>query len=444
MTAQSALTLPDSEAAQIQIWRAVTVAACVGMALVTITGILVPAGLGWDFANFYDTGRRAAAGQLMSIYDPTTTIAGQAPQGGMAFWGAPLSAWFYAPLSMFSPEVALILFKLGGSLAYAGGLVLLYRHLRGTVSSAPLDQARFAAVFSLAALVYQPFWTMYRVGGQTTPFVFLFLLFALLAHQRNQPIATALGLLAAVLFKPAFLIAPALLVLLSDRRTFFAIAGVFGAAGLLSVLLFGWPLHREFIDVLLRGNQRPWPWFFNSSVYILADAFRPIQGSAPIAGAGGPLPDLLRTALKAGVLGVFVWLALRSRKQAWNPSQRRHFNFLLAASFCLLLSQVVWEHYLAVLFLPLGCLLAAGPQLTRPARRLLAAIFVAALFQNLIFVMFFRSHVAIESNAALLAVSVVKSGTLLLYLLWLVWYKDLLFAWQARVPDTPFAARDGA
>jgi hypothetical protein len=67
-----------------------------------------------------------------------------------------------------------------------------------------------------------------------------------------------------------------------------------------------------------------------------------------------------------------------------------------------------------------------GPQLTRPARRLLAAIFVVALFQNLIFVMFFRSHVAIESNAALLAVSLVKSGTLLLYLLWLVWYKDLL------------------
>jgi len=52
--------------------------------------------------------------------------------------------------------------------------------------------------------------------------------------------------------------------------------------------------------------------------------------------------------------------------------------------------------------------------------------------------------VALESNAALLAVSLVKSGTLLLYLLWLVWYKDLLFAWQARVPDTPFAARDGA
>jgi hypothetical protein len=77
MTAQSALTLPDSEAAQIQIWRAVTVAACVGIALVAITGILVPAGLGWDFANFYDTGRRAAAGQLMNIYDPTTTIAGR-------------------------------------------------------------------------------------------------------------------------------------------------------------------------------------------------------------------------------------------------------------------------------------------------------------------------------------------------------------------------------
>jgi len=444
MTAQSTLTLHDSETAQIQTWRAITIAACIGIAVVAITGILVPAGLGWDFANFYDTGRRAAAGQLMNIYDPTTTIAGQSPQGGMAFWGAPISAWFYAPLSVFSPEVALILFKLGGSLAYVAGLILLYRHLRGSVPGSPLDQTRFAAVFSLAALVYQPFWTMYRVGGQTTPFVFLFLLLALWAHQRNQPIATALALLGAVLFKPAFLIVPALLVLLSDRRLFLAIAGVFGAAALLSVLLIGWPLHREFIDVLLRGSQRPAPWFFNSSLYILADAFRPVQGSAPVPGGGGPLPDLLRTGLKVAVLGIFVWLALRSRKEHWSLPQRRHFNFLLATSFCLLLSQVVWEHYLAVLFIPLACIIAAGPQLTRPARGLLLAIFVVALFQNLIFVMFFRSHVAIESNAALLAVSLVKSGTLLLYLLWLVRYKDLLFAWQTKVPGTPFAATDGA
>jgi hypothetical protein len=144
------------------------------------------------------------------------------------------------------------------------------------------------------------------------------------------------------------------------------------------------------------------------------------------------------------VLGVFIWLSLRSRRQEWTPPQRRHFNFLLATGFCLLLSQVVWEHYLAVLFLPLACLLAAGPALTRPARRLLAAIFVAALFQNLIFVMFFRSHVAIESNGALLVVSLVKSGTLLLYLIWLVRYRDLLFAWHNKVPGTPFAAVHGA
>jgi hypothetical protein len=67
-----------------------------------------------------------------------------------------------------------------------------------------------------------------------------------------------------------------------------------------------------------------------------------------------------------------------------------------------------------------------------------------ALFQNLIFVMFFRSHVAVESTPALLAVSLVKSGTLLLYLLWLVRYRDLLFAWHTRIPGTPFAALDGA
>jgi hypothetical protein len=397
-----------------------------------LVGILVPAGTGWDFANFYDTGRRAAAGQLADIYDPTKSIAAQAPQGRMAFWGAPISAWLYAPLSLFPPLTALLLFKLAGTLAYFTGLALLFRRLRFETEAEAAPQARFAALFTLAALVYQPLWTMYRVGGQSTPFVFLLLVLGLLAHERDRPLLTAVALTVAVLIKPAFLFVPALLVLLSGRRFLVAMAGSMAAAGLLSLAVAGWPLHREFIDILLKGSQKPSPWFFNSSLYILADAFRPIEGSAPIPGAGGRLPDLLRIGLKLGVLASFVWLAMEARRQTWAPERRRQFNFLLAVSYSLLLSQVVWEHYLAVLFLPLAALIAGTPAFRPAARRHLGVIFIAALAQNLILVMFFRSHVEITSLPELLLVSLIKSGTLLLYLLWLVVYRDQLFRWYAE------------
>ena len=303
------------------------------------------------------------------------------------------------------------------------------------MSSAPLDQARFAAVFSLAALLYQPFWTMYRVGGQTTPLVFLLLVAGLLAYERDRPVPTAVLLLFAVLIKPAFLLVVVLLCAISGWRFLLTTVAVFGAAGLLSIALIGWPLHQEFIQVLLKGSQRPAPWFFNSSLYILADALRPIQDSAPVAGAGGPLPDLLRTSMKILVLALFAWLVVVSRREAWSPGVRRQFNFLLAVGFGLLLSQVVWEHYLAVLFLPLAALLAAGTFLSQAARRHLAAIVVFALAQNLILVMFFRAHVPITSTPALVAVSLVKSGTLLVYLWWLISYRQQLFGWYRRQGD---------
>ncbi|MGH9854754.1 MAG: hypothetical protein ACREBD_33400, partial [Blastocatellia bacterium] len=65
----------------------------------TVVGIMVPAGPGWDFANFYDTGRRVAAGQIGDLYNPDSLINGEKPQGGLGFYGAPISALLYAPLS---------------------------------------------------------------------------------------------------------------------------------------------------------------------------------------------------------------------------------------------------------------------------------------------------------------------------------------------------------
>src|SRR5262245_56408717 len=108
-------------------------------------GVLVPAGIGWDFANFYDAGRRMAAGQSADLYRADSFIAGEPPQAGMRFWGAPLSAAFYSPLSLFRPETALILFKLENVAVLGVALVLLYQYCRRFAGTDQDRQAAFAA-----------------------------------------------------------------------------------------------------------------------------------------------------------------------------------------------------------------------------------------------------------------------------------------------------------
>src|SRR5437773_9151503 len=93
-------------------YKVLTVSALTLIVIGCTIGILVPAGLGWDFANFYDTGHRVAAGQVADLYHADRSIEGQPTQGSMRFWGAPLSAALFAPLAFLRPQLALIVFKM--------------------------------------------------------------------------------------------------------------------------------------------------------------------------------------------------------------------------------------------------------------------------------------------------------------------------------------------
>lgn len=403
--------------------------------MVAVAGIVVPAGLQWDFANFYDTGRRAAAGQLSTIYDPTSAIGGQAPLGAMAFWSPPVSAFFYAPLSLFPPALALILFKIAGTLAFGAGLLLLYRMTRDFAADRGISTEAYAAIFVVALLLFQPFWTVYRVGGQTTPFVFLLLVLALAAFQRERWTMVAVYLLLVILIKPAFAFVPLFLGLVSWRRLLPRIAAVFSVAGLLSIALLGWPIHQQFLEIVRRGSDKPSPWPFNSSLYIVADAFRPVANSIPVPGAGGSLPDLARFGLKLLVLGVIGLVVWRGLGLIRAESRRRLFLYLMAVSFCLLISQVVWEHYLAALFIPLAFLLAALPRAPRAVQLHVGVIFGLAMLQNLVLVLTFRTHVPVSNTASLLAVSLIKAGPLIAYLAFLWFHRSFIFDLM-RDPET--------
>ena len=277
-----------------------------------LVGIVVPAGPGWDFANFYDTGRRVAAGDIQNIYNSDSLIAGEKPQGNMRFWSTPLSALFYVPLSYFSPTWALIIFKIENTIAYFVALTLLYLHYRKFAGNSLSAQWQFAALFTFLSLMYQPFWTVYRVGGQTTPTVFLLFTLALLSYTGGRFFLSALFLVLAAMIKPTFATVLLFLLVISGIRFIKNTVFILLLAGLASLLIMGWQIHAEFLGVLREGAQATFPWFYNSSVYVPIESLRlfasPDSSHARV--------DMVFTMITAGVkvfiVITFVFLLMKS------------------------------------------------------------------------------------------------------------------------------------
>ncbi len=95
------MTVPDRDLHQLATLRRLTWLLIAAIAAGCLVGIAIPAGHGWDFANFYDAGRRVASGQIEDLYMPGSPIEAAPPQGGMAFWGTPISAALYVPMAWF-------------------------------------------------------------------------------------------------------------------------------------------------------------------------------------------------------------------------------------------------------------------------------------------------------------------------------------------------------
>lgn len=393
------------------------------IALEAMIGIIVPAGLGWDFANFYDTGRRAAAGQIADIYHPESLIAGAQPQGKLAFWGAPISAYFYAPLSLFSAEWALVIFKLQNVLALFAAWWLLYRNNRQFADASSAEQWKFTALFAGCILLYQPFWSVFRVGGQTTPTVFLLLTIALLNYTKERFDISAACLLLALLIKPGFLFVMLPLGLVSGWRFVRSMAFVSMAFGAVSILLLGWDIHIEFLRVMLLGMKIDYDWLYNSSLYVAVENL--ILLAVPPVNVRWLV--ILEMLLKMAVALIFGWLYWKSRQQHLSKLAQRHFDFLMAVAFCLMFSQTVWEHYLTVLFLLLAYAVAVVWRLSRSAKLLLVAIFAVSLFQNIVLVKVVDSIFVVNSAPELIAVGLLKSSPLWLTLVFVVCHRQELF-----------------
>lgn len=397
-----------------------------------VAGILVPAGLGWDFANFYDTGRRAAAGQIADIYNPKSLIDGENPQGNLDFFGTPLSAYLYVPLSWLPAREALLAFKIENTLAYFIALMLLFRHMRQFVPEGRENRNQYAAQFAFAALLFQPFWTVYRVGGQTTPTVFLLLTLALIAHHKGSVKWSALWFIAIVMIKPAFASGLSVLMLVSGMQFFVFACILSGLLGLFSIVVTGWPLHLEFLSKMLAHAGFIAPWYYNSSLYILIEHPKIWFEAHDILTGILPAFKILIQAAKLAFVCGFAWLVLKSRPYTVSIAARNHLRFNLALLFFLMISQTLWEHYLAVLFIPLSFVLAAKDRFNDEARAIVWAIIFLSMGQNLIFIHWLQSLFTFQSLWAVVAICIFKTAPLWMTLV-LLWrhHRSLFDAYSA-------------
>lgn len=398
-------------------YRLVCVISALLILLGCVIGILVPAGLGWDFANFYDAGRVVAAGELdLLLKGEKGLIDGAPPQGKLDFWGTPLSAYLYAPLSWFGPEAALILFKIENTLAYGLALIILYCHLRQFADGDEKAQWQFAALYAGLALLYQPFWTVFRVGGQTTATAFLLLCVALVAHSRLRFGWSSFLFVVAVMIKPALATALLFLMVFSGRR--FALLALFQLAvfGLVSVATMGWDIQMEFVSKMLTGASRNARWYYNSSLYVFVGELQHWTSHRETSAFAQTLIGVLPPVIKIGVTATLTFFWVTSRDRFHSERAKAHFTFLLALLFFLLVSQTLWEHYLAFLFIPLMFLVASSRHLDQAARWMVGAIVFCLPLQNLIVIQTLQSWLAFDTPATLSVILALKTAPL-----WLSW-----------------------
>jgi hypothetical protein len=371
-------------------------------------------------------------GEFDNLYRSTSPIAGQPPLGVMRFWGAPVAGILYAPLTWLSPEVALRIFKLQNVAAYLVGLLLLVRFYLLPFRVAPPDTCeRDLLAFLCLIVLFQPFWTVFLVGGQTTPTVFLLLVIFVIAYVHDRAAIAALSLTIALMIKPAFVLMLVMFAIGAGWRLIAHTVMWLAAAGLASLAVFGWGPNVAFLEHAARGLEATRLWTYNSSLPALVLNFTLLGGGDASTAAGAP-EWVVRLAAVARIAtaGLFVVLWRRARRAGMTPTATRNYVALMSLAFFLLVSETIWEHYVTVLFIPATYVLARRARFSTGAIVTMIAALVLSAAQNLYVALTIQRLVQIDSIPEIVAVGLYKSGPLLLLLWFLIRYHDEFVASQ--------------
>ena len=330
--------------------------------LILLTVILVRLGVNvvsgegynWDFVNFYNAGSRVYYGERQNLYRTTAPIAGISPLGSPRFeyTGFPLSAVFLAPLGAFRPRWALFVFKFASAVFFALGLYLLYQRF-GIFFSTGWPAELSLWLYLLMILLFEPFWLVFVVGGQTTSLAFLLWVSFLLAYTAGRPWLAAFFFSLAVVTKPFLGLSAGIFLVARDWRLLRRISTFALVEAILSWWFFGWQAHIDWLQILSKEGSR-WavPWWNNSGMLGLVGNFWLYSGQEKYGLL--PVPGSLlgwQMAFKIAVVIIFVWLVNDVRQTSLPSSAKRSYYTILAMLFPVCFSTVVWPHYLALLFI---------------------------------------------------------------------------------------------
>jgi hypothetical protein len=416
------------------LYRYLKVALFLLIALRLFASILSAEGRYWDFVNFYNTGSRVFHGERENIYRPDAPIAGKSvgdlPRG-FSYGGPPISSYILAPLGALRPGYALFAFKAACAICFALGLVALYGQFRRLVGER-LSADQTLCLYLLLALLFEPFWFVFPIGGQATALAFLPLALFVRSYTAGRLWPAAFFLSAAAITKPVLAL-PIVVFLIAREWDFLKrLACCFLVEGTISLLLFGWSIHAEWLRKL-QEDASWWaaPWAKNSSILGFFGNFWLYLGGYQI-GPTAPPPLLvgLQNGFKLALIALFVWMVIKARNTDLPVEEKRRHFVLLAVTFALLFSTVVWAHYLAFLFIPLLFLVARYDRLPRGAKVLTVLILLLTFRANWwpITVNLQRA-LEVDTFAETLAAGLFGSGALILTLILVVAYnRNLLRA----------------
>jgi hypothetical protein len=384
------------------------------------------AGLGWDFVNFYNAGARAWHGQLGELYRTTAPIAGRPPLGPARFeyTGFPLTALLFAPLGALPPRAALLLFKVLCAAAFAGGLVRLFGWLaaRDPFWRTP----RGVAAGLAAALVFEPLWLVFAVGGQSTAFAFLAL--AAFATAARGPASAPAGvwLALAALLKPALGVGALALLAARAWPALVAFGATLGALAAASLALVGVETHLEWLGMLRKEGVR-WavPPVNNASLMgLFGNFWLYLGGVRP--GLAPPPPALLalQLAAKAALLAAGAWLAGGAARPGVPAATHHALLVGVAVLLPLAFSSVVWPHYLAFVAVPLAAWAPLARRRGALAWAALALVLLSTLRANLGLAVALERRWNVNHVGEVLVADLLASGTLVLAAALLVWMRS--------------------
>ena len=268
-----------------------------------------------DFSSFWVSGKAASEGlDPYAIYPET--FRSQYYNVIHANLNPPASLLLFAPLSQLDPETAFVVLWWGGLLVYAGIVVATLRRQPG-----PNGMLMGAWALALPGL-----WDGLRLGQI---YVLLFagvaLVWYLLEEERPMLAAVVIGCLAAL--KPNLLVWPALLFVAGYWRMALAAGVAFAVACVLPVLFFGFEVYPQWLALLASDIGERSGGF--SSVTVVAIGTR----------AGSYLLGGLLAAL------VLLWAVSR----IWRRDAPVQYVSTIAVGVAVLVSPVVWLHYLLLL-----------------------------------------------------------------------------------------------